>query len=161
MPAKKAKARSRRRQALSISDRAIIRTKLSRENVETTFSGMRRFICESQWIGSSNRYGADTIQRIQSDNKKNRVREPRQLSQYIAASTLLHCADGWSYLGRAFTALLGGDSSRAIHLAYYAELRAAMSLLATEGIGVFSNAHFFIDAPNSAKLMQTRSGTHN
>ncbi|MGY4399236.1 hypothetical protein [Bradyrhizobium sp. USDA 3315] len=161
MPAKKAKAKSRRKLPLSIGDRAIIRAKLSRENVETTFAGLRKFIGEARWIGASNRYGADTIQRIQSDNKIARVREPRQLSQYIAASTVLHCADGWSYLGRALMALLGGDSARAIHLAYYAELRAAMSLLATEGIGVFSNAHFFIDAPNSAKLMQTRSGTHN
>jgi hypothetical protein len=161
MPAKKAQVKTRGKLALTVGDRAIIRARLSRENVEATFSGLRKFIGESQWIGTRNRYSKDTIKKIQSDSKINRIREPRQLSQYIAASTVLHCSDGWSYLGRAFLALLGGDAARAIHLAYYAELRAAMSLLATEGIGVFSNRHFFIDAPNSAKMMQTKSGTHN
>jgi len=49
--------------------------------------------------------------------------------------------DGWNYLSRAFDAASCGDSNSAYHLAYYAELRAAMSLLATEGIGIFNYRH--------------------
>jgi len=62
------------------------------------------------------------------------IQSPTQLSEYIAASCLLHCSDGWSYLGRAISALLRGDPHRARHLAYYAELRAATALLAKVGV---------------------------
>jgi len=57
-------------------------------------------------------------------------------------------------------ALLKGDPHRAIHLAYYAELRAASSLLATEGIGVFNKYHFALTARNVATELNTRHRTH-
>jgi hypothetical protein len=41
-------------------------------------------------------------------------------------------------------ALLIGDHDAARHLGYYAELRAAMSLLAVEGIGVFDKKHVVV-----------------
>jgi hypothetical protein len=78
----------------------------------------------------------------------------RHLAQYIAASSILHCADGWSYLGRAINCLLKGDPHRVVHLAYYAELRAALSLLASEAIGVFSRNNFVIDAPDPSAARQ-------
>jgi hypothetical protein len=84
----------------------------------------------------------------------------RDLSQYIAASGLLHASDGWSYLGKALMALLKGDPHRARHLAYYAELRAASALLATEGIGVFNKYHFALTARNVATKLSTEHGTH-
>jgi hypothetical protein len=83
-----------------------------------------------------------------------------QLAQYIAASGPLHCADGWSILGRAIDSHARGDVDCARHLAYYAELRAALSLLATEGIGIFGNRHFVVDGTKKCHRIGKKSGTH-
>ena len=133
---------------------------LTRINVETTFAGMRRFTKNSRWVGKKNRYARNTIRKIQSDQKAGRIRNPRHLAQYITASSVLHCADGWSYLGKSILSLLRGDPHRSRHLAYYAELRAAMSLLATEGIGIFSRRHFAVNAPHSVIMLQANYPTH-
>lgn len=71
------------------------------------------------------------------------------INSFLAASSLSHLLDGWQYLSNAFNAVLNGDEHTAIHLSYYAELRSAMSLLATEGIGVFSNKHIGVYSTNS------------
>lgn len=134
--------------------------KLSRIDVETTFSGMHRFLKKSRWVGKSNRYAHNAIGSIESDTKAGGVRNPRHLAQYITASSVLHCADGWSYLGKSILSLLRGDPHRSRHLSYYAELRAAMSLLASEGIGIFNRHHFIIDAPHSVQMLQARYPTH-
>ena len=81
------------------------------------------------------------------------------LGEYIASSTLLHLADGWNYLSRAFDAASRGDRSAAYHLAYYAELRAAISLLATEGIGVFNDRHVALNSHLKPTLLKG-VGTH-
>lgn len=73
-----------------------------------------------------------------------------QIAQYIGLSTLVHCIDGWVYLSRAIHTLIGGDISTAIHLIYYSELRAVMSLLATKGIGVFDQTHIAFDASGNS-----------
>lgn len=75
-----------------------------------------------------------------------------QLSQYIASSILVHCFDGWNFIARAFDALLAGDNATAIHMAYYAELRGAMSILASEGIGVFNRKHLYFDSGNAGNV---------
>jgi hypothetical protein len=59
----------------------------------------------------------------------------------VAASGPTHAIDGWSFVGRSVQSLMRGDVYSAIHFGYYAELRAAMSLLATEGFGVFDKRH--------------------
>jgi hypothetical protein len=145
-------AKPKHRAGLVKEDRKLIRS-LSRLNVEATLVGLRPFINRSKWLGLTNRYSKDTIARIKSDAGAKKIREPQQLSQYISASCLLHCSDGWSYLGKAILSTLRGDPHRARHLAYYAELRAAVSLLATEGIGIFNNRHFVINSPNSIVRM--------
>ena len=53
---------------------------------------------------------------------------------FLAAASIHHIEDGWSYLGRSFGALLRGDYGAATHLGYYAELRAALALMASEGL---------------------------
>ncbi len=53
-----------------------------------------------------------------------------------------------------------GDAHRALHLAYYAELRAGMSLLAGAGVGIFSNRHYVVNAANSTLRLNTSKGTH-
>lgn len=133
---------------------------LSRANVASTLLAMKPYVANSLWVGKKNRYSFDTVNKIQDELAAGGIARPRQLSQYIAASTILHCGDGWSYLGRALSALLKGDPHRARHLAYYAELRAAMSLLASVGVGVFNNKHFVIDGPTSIAALTGGQGTH-
>src|SRR4029077_16428131 len=40
------------------------------------------------------------------------------------------------------------------------ELRAAMSLLATQGVGIFDKYHYVVHAPNSVAPIPLRDGTH-
>ena len=128
-------------------------------HVATSLSATVRFCRHGRWLGKGNRYSSETIERLARDIKAAAV-NPRHLAQYIAVSALLHVTDGWSYLGRSMQSLLQGDPNRALHLGYYAELRAAMSLLATEGIGVFKNKHFVVDGDNHASRLQKKSPTH-
>ncbi len=149
-----------RKHSLARRDRARIRS-LSRANVETTFAELQRFTAKSIWVGRGNRYSQNTLQKISSDAKAGFIRSPRQLAQYISASSVLHCSDGWGYLGKALSSLLRGDPHRARHLAYYAELRAALALLAAEGIGIFNSRHFLINAAHSVVRLETRRKTHD
>src|SRR5260221_9298270 len=105
--------------SLPPSDRAKLH-QLSRSDVETTAASLRQFLSKSKWLGKTNRYNEKTIQRINDDAPILGVRA-RNLAKYITASAVLHNADGWSYLARSASALLGGDPHRALHLAYYAE----------------------------------------
>ena len=82
----------------------------------------------------------------------------RNSQTHLAASAPTHCCDGWAFLGRAVASYLRGDPDTA-RRAYYAELRAAMAMLATEGIGIFSRLHFSIDKQQKASI-GARTGTH-
>jgi len=53
-----------------------------------------------------------------------------------------------------------GDHAAARHLAYYAELRAAMSILAARGVGIFDQQHFAVTGPTSVEKIPGTSGTH-
>ena len=57
-----------------------------------------------------------------------------------------HCVDGWSYAARSISALLAGDLHATRHLAYYAQLRAALSILAGLGVGIFNKINFIVNA---------------
>lgn len=139
-------------------DKVMIRG-LSTANVELTVAGLKPFLERSKWIGSTNHYGKDTVGRLKAGVPTTPERK-RNLAQYIAASAALHANDGWSYLGRAMGSILAGDTHRALHLAYYAELRAAMSLLASAGIGVFDRQHYVISGRNSTSKLRASNGTH-
>lgn len=82
------------------------------------------------------------------------------LIEILAIRGPLHALDGWSYLGRALNALISGDSHAAKHLAYYGELRGALSLLASSGIGIFNSQNVCIDENNDILSMSGR-GTHD
>jgi len=75
------------------------------------------------------------------------------MTGYVAVSAPLHCADGWSFLGRAVAAILLGDATAARHLGYYAELRAAMSLMAAHGVGIFNRTHFVVVTADDCRLV--------
>ena len=108
-----------------------------------------------RWLNNRHPYNKkDVIKALKQNNI-----DAQKLGEYIACSAPLHLTDGWNYLSRAFDAASRGDRSSAYHLAYYAELRAAMSLLATEGIGIFDRRHIALDAQMQPAELRGRS-TH-
>ena len=90
----------------------------------------------------------------------------QQILDVLAATGPSHCLDGWTFLSRALAALLSGDTHSARHLAYYAQLRAALSLLHCHGIGIFNRVNFAVDASGILHHIGTNSaaksglGTH-
>ncbi len=116
--------------------------------IETSLAELGRYTRNNTWLGRTNRYRQNTIKRLDSDldPEKIGVVNNNNLRQYIAASAPIHCLDGWGFLGRAMICHVQGDLDVSRHLAYYAELRAAMSLLAIQGVGIFSGKHMLVDA---------------
>ncbi len=115
---------------------------------------------DGRWLGRRNVYRKNPVVAIGDRNPGSGRDRPLQLGDYVAASCPLHLWDGWNYLGLAVHSHLCGSVSNAIHLAYYAELRAAMSLLASQGIGIFSRKHCVIDKPGSV-LYLSNHRTHD
>jgi len=111
----------------------------------------------ARWLSTGNKYALEAVGQLEIDTSPGGALAHRQLARYIAASTLMHCVDGWSYAARALEAMLSGDTHAATHLAYYAELRAAMSLLASGGIGVFDDRHFVVTKNGSCERVNGRT----
>lgn len=112
-----------------------------------------------RWLSKTNRYGVKLLTRLGMDKKSGTVRHAA-LREYLAASGPAHVIDGWSNLARSADALLRGDASAAIHLAYYAELRAAVALLGLDGIGVFGRTHAVVESSGGVTLFDA-AGTHS
>lgn len=114
-----------------------------------------------RWLGVRNVYRSDPITRIKaaSDTRDPRRHWPLQLADYVAASAPLHLWDGWNYLGLAFHSYIRGSADTSTHLAYYAELRAAMALLSSQGIGVFGDQHYVVEKNGAVSCLSQR-GTH-
>ncbi|HWN72397.1 MAG TPA: hypothetical protein VNN15_01155 [Solirubrobacterales bacterium] len=135
--------------------------------VEVAARRLDRRLADQRWLTLSNRYltQAPTVIRADLPREDESLlhlagsEEADQLAEYVAASSILHCSDGWSYLGRAMAAQLRGDVGAARHLAYYAELRGALSLLAAQGVGVFSGIHVTLSASGDVELFR-HWGTH-
>jgi hypothetical protein len=104
-----------------------------------------------------NRYARDASKLVAKEKVKRLHGE--QFASYVAASVPLHQIDGWGFLSRASEALSKGDWLGAVHLAYYAELRGAMALLAAQGVAVLNNYHVVLDKSGSAEAV-TNLGTH-
>jgi hypothetical protein len=128
--------------------------------MENAFGQLRPHFSNRTWLAPANRYAADTINRLKADMTNPTAVAGADLSQYVAASAPLHLLDGWTFLGRAVDASLRGDPDTARHLAYYAELRAAMALLASEGLGVFDKQHFVVESSMPPSMIRSSSGTH-
>jgi hypothetical protein len=143
---------------LNIADKPWINS-AQRQQVELTTAGLKPFLERSRWVGKTNRYATSSAKRVAKDYTHNTFQQ-RNLAQFVAASAALHANDAWSYLGRAIGSLIAGDAHRAVHLGYYAELRAAMSLLASDGIGIFNARHVVITTKNHTRRLQTKLGTH-
>jgi hypothetical protein len=113
----------------------------------------RRYLGDNKLIANSNQLKKDAIGAIKrhGDSLKS-----HDVGTYVAASTLSHLLDGWGYLSQAVNAFINGNKGVAIHLAYYAELRAVMSLLASEGVGVFDRKHIGLKESKSYAIFNLR-----
>jgi len=126
---------------------------ISKQNKTLLRAASRRFIEDyltsvpetkrsAEWIEIPNRYRVECTSTYDTDiGAHPPTVDHNQLIEYVSESAPTHVIDGWSYLGRAIEATLRGDTYAAIHFGYYAELRATMGLLASEGIGVFNGRH--------------------
>ena len=82
-----------------------------------------------------------------------------QAVEALAATGPSHCIDGWTFFSRAVSSLLSGDTHTSRHLAYYAQLRAALCLLHCHGIGVFNGVNFAIDDSGGLRPIEDRDET--
>lgn len=130
----------------------------SRRVIRDAVRRLQRNWKTGNWLSGDNSYREDVIREI--DRNKASGQNFPHLSEYIAASAVVHCFDGWSYLGLALEAEMAGNPDAARHLGYYAELRAAMSLMASEGIGVFRNAHFVLTEEETCKRIHSGGTAH-
>ena len=81
--------------------------------------------------------------------------------EYIVASSLSHLKDAWSYFGQSINAILKNDTPLSKHFSYYSELRSALSLMATEGIAIYNNEHYYIDQYENVQQFTRSSGDIN
>jgi hypothetical protein len=93
-----------------------------------------------------------------SGNNNPGVNVVNELADYLELSTWAHVFDGWRYLSQAANALLRASRGRALHLAYYAELRAAMCILACSGVAILKNRHYSIKS--NGELAWFNGSTH-
>ena len=116
---------------------------------------LARLSSSQHWLTTGHAY-ADVVTALKDTST---ALQAGPLTEYIAYSVPLHLADGWTFLARALDAVKAGDSDSAIHMAYYAELRSAMSLLASEGVGIFNQRHVAVGL-NGSTTDWRGPGTH-
>jgi hypothetical protein len=133
----------------------------SRSKIEDYYVSFQKAFRSNKWLHKTNRYRQNCISLYKKDiSPRATTLNHHDLIAYISASAPTHVIDGWSYLGRAVDATLRGDNYSAIHFGYYAELRAAMSLLSSEGIGIFGKTHPIVK--NNSKTDPFKGqGTHS
>lgn len=79
----------------------------------------------------------------------------------IAISAPTHCVDGWGFASRALSSLMAGDHHAARHMAYYAQLRASLSILANLGVGIFNGVNVVVDAAGVIRRIDPVVGSGN
>jgi hypothetical protein len=149
----------------------------SRFGVRKAAARLPAYWAADAWLPDRNKYAKASVHRLKREYDSAKAIATSQnvkksnapqfwkpthahMADYVAASTATHCMDGWSYLGQAINAELSGAPDLARHLGYYAELRAAMSLLAGDGIGVFDTHHVVVDGAGKCKMVPGSEGTH-
>lgn len=123
-------------------------------HVKTALLGLKpHFNSEACWVRNSNRYIDDTIRKLNADKNAGTVHHQDAID-YVASSVFVHAHNGWNYLSSAVSAFLDADYPNCIHNAYYAELRATMSFLASQGIGVFNGNNILVTAHGGTDFAQ-------
>lgn len=77
----------------------------------------------------------------------------------MAAEQIAHFVEGWRYASSAISAYLNNSKDGAVHFAYYAELRASLSLLAWSGIRVRQGDYWYLNV-HGAKVPLGSDRTH-
>jgi len=134
--------------ALARADRAVVVAALSRLPISGS----------ETWLAPGNVYFHSAGERVLADGKVVPPAQHAEFADYLAAASFIHSADSWAYLGRALHAVLQGDVHGAVHLCYYAELRAAISLLSTEGIYIGNRCTLALTGTDAVEV--TLAGTH-
>ena len=122
---------------------------LAMHRVSTNLNG-------ESWLSRSHRYrdrGRGRGNNRFKDDLSNGTVHTADMADYVGVSAPLHTLDGWALLGRAIHCLLRGDAYAAVHLAYYAELRAGLAILASQGVGVFDRTHCVVDETGGCLLV--------
>ena len=117
------------------------RVQLAMHRIASNFNDEHWFHDRHPYRVSPNR---SRYAQIKLDLKRRRANDD-EMAEFISVSAPTHALDGWSLLGRSVDSLLKGDPYSAVHLAYYAELRAAIAILASDGIGIFDRIHCILD----------------
>ncbi len=114
---------------------------------------------KNRLIGPRNKYRVDAIGKIRTESQTSPTTfNSDHLEQYIGSSIIQHCFDGWNYLSRGVESYINGENGVGVHLLYYSELRAVMSIMASHGIGIFDKQHIYTDGTNTHYFNGT---THN
>ena len=87
---------------------------------------------------------------------KEKVEDARQL----AVDQIVHLIEGWMNYSVAVSCLFSNSISQAVHLAYYAELRAALSLFSWSGISIKQGKNFYLTPTGEKKGFGSKAGTH-
>ncbi len=123
-------------------------------------AGLVRHFTNDNWLDNNNIYRNNPGRQVTKAKKGKTASHTQQLGEYIAASVPLHLVDGWSYFGQALYAHACGHPTMALHLGYYAEIRATMSLLASQGIGIFARHHCVVEAGGGILFLPTANEIH-
>ena len=111
-----------------------------------------------RWLPTGQRYSDTNIaEALRKDIREGTI-DDSALAQRIGASIPSHVIDGWGYFGRAIHCLVQGDTRTAVHLGYYAELRAVLAIMASEGIAILHDRHFVINKDGEATQLCSQEG---
>ncbi|WP_338244796.1 hypothetical protein [Aurantiacibacter hainanensis] len=134
-------------QTLALADAAIVQAKIAE-------LGQRAI---PPWLLPTNPYQDG---KVPTGEAAFAAADNEHLLEVLAIRGPLHAIDGWGYLGRAINALVCGKPHAARHLAYYGELRGALSILAMSGIGIFNRRNVVFDAAGDRHTLANRD-THD
>lgn len=84
----------------------------------------------------------------------------QNIAEYIAASCLTHLYDGWNYLSTAMRAFVRNDVGVCGHAGYYAELRAALSLLSVNGVVICRREGLYLKSDLTIETLYAGDPTH-
>lgn len=87
--------------------------------------------------------------------------EPETTPAALAVDALVHLTEGWRFLSASLSSILCNAPAQAVHFAYYAELRAAISLLSSHGMRVSNRNNSYVERSGASKVPSWReSPTH-
>lgn len=88
--------------------------------------------------------------------------DPPGTAKSLAAESVAHLVEAWRYLASASSSVLVNAKAQVIHLAYYAELRAAFALFSCSGIRISQPKHWYLNSaglPSNPPWVKARTHT--